>query len=311
MSRGFHPTALSGVFGSSTAAAVLLGMSAEQLRSTWGIVTSMASGSMAFTEDASGTMVKRLHAGWPAYSGVLASQLVRLGFTGPQNTLDSKTGFISMFSPAPDRTGLTRSLGERWALDEISIKPYACCRFFHALIDALEESRRNDRWAGNDVASLTAFGPRMMVDGHLEYRPKSVMAAQYSLPYTVAVAITGNARDPASFSDSAMHDPGLLGLADRVDARIDPELDAMFPKKFPAGFEVRLKDGRELRCVVTDSVGTRERPMGREQIVEKFLSITADILSHERQMQLLDTVVGFDRLDDVGVLTRQLEELDV
>src|SRR5690606_31720016 len=67
MARGSHPTANHGVFGASAAAAKLLGLCSAQLNTAWGIGASLNSGSMAFTEDPLGTMVKRLHAGWPAH----------------------------------------------------------------------------------------------------------------------------------------------------------------------------------------------------------------------------------------------------
>ena len=62
--HGFHPTALFGGFGAATAAAKLYGLDAAGMAQAWGLVLSAAGGSMQFSQDASGTTVKRLHAGY-------------------------------------------------------------------------------------------------------------------------------------------------------------------------------------------------------------------------------------------------------
>ena len=56
---GFHPTALFGGFGAAAAAAKLRGLDSEGLRCAWGHALSMASGSMQFSDETTGTAVKR------------------------------------------------------------------------------------------------------------------------------------------------------------------------------------------------------------------------------------------------------------
>ena len=287
MLRGFHPTALAGVFGSCTAAAHLLHFSSDQLQSAWGLAVSMASGVMQFTQDPQGTMVKRMHAGYPAHNGVLASQLAARGFRGPRQALDGKQGFAHVFSPKPDEWHLTKDLGQIWAIDNISVKFYACCRLFHAMVDAIGVCRKDQSWSLDNIVAIEAFGPRMMSEGHMQYRPELVMSAQYSLPYSIAAALKLDPRDPRSFNDEAMQRKDLLALADVVTANVDPELERKFPAKYAGGIRFRLASGKVIEEMLLDLFGTPAKPVDRTGIEGKFRALTDGIISIERQKDIL------------------------
>ena len=303
MLRGFHPTALAGVFGASTAAGHLLHLSADQMQSAWGLGVSMASGVMQFTQDPQGTMVKRMHAGFPAHNGVLAAQLASRGFRGPRQALDGKQGFTKVFSPKPDEWQLTKDLGKTWAIENISVKFYACCRLFHAMVDAIDVCRKSRSWSVDEIAAIEAFGPRMMSEGHMQYRPESVMSAQYSLPYSIAVALKLDPRDPRSFNDEAMQRKDLLAVADLVTGAVDPELQSKFPAKYGGGIRFRLKDGTVIEQALLDSFGTPAKPVDRAGIEGKFHALTDGLVESERQDRILAAALNLDGAKSVKPLT--------
>ncbi|MGA2567611.1 MAG: MmgE/PrpD family protein [Pseudolabrys sp.] len=306
MLRGFHPTALAGVFGASTAAAHLLHLSSDQRQSMWGLAVSMASGVMQFTQDPQGTMVKRIHAGYPAHNGVLAAQLAARGFRGPRQALDGKYGFAHVFSPKPDERHLNKNLGQTWAIDNISVKFYACCRLFHAMVDAIGDCRKDQSWSLNDIAAIEAFGPRMMSEGHMQYRPESVMSAQYSLPFSIAAALKLDPRDPRSFNDEAMRRKDVLALADVVTASVDPALESKFPAKYAGGIRFRLKNGRVVEETLLDSFGTPAKPVDRAGIQGKFRTLTDGIVAPDRQSSILATALGLEGAKSMKPLTELL-----
>lgn len=308
MARGSHPTANHGVFGACAAAARLIGLTAAELDIAWGIAASLNSGSMAFTEDPMGTMVKRLHAGWPAHSGIVAAKLAKLGFTGPRGTLDRSKGYIGRNSPDADKGGIVKNLGERWVVDEISIKPYACCRLFHSAIDAIEQLKTDPDFSVENIAGIKASGSRHMIDGHMEYRPRSVMSAQYSLPFSLAVALRGDAGDPMQYSEHALNDASTLKIADLVTGVVSEDLDKLFPAKYAGAIELLLHDGRSLSCVVLDCSGSAANPLDRQAIIRKFRLLTAKNIDSSRQAAVLECAEGFLDLEDVRRLSRLLEE---
>lgn len=94
--RGFHETAICGVFGACAAAGKLMGLDAEHLATGFGICGSMAAGSYEFKS--SGAWTKRLHAAHASRSGVLAAYLAAEGFSGPHTVLEGKAGFYHCYA---------------------------------------------------------------------------------------------------------------------------------------------------------------------------------------------------------------------
>ncbi|MDG2262801.1 MAG: MmgE/PrpD family protein, partial [Actinomycetota bacterium] len=139
MLSGFHPTSMSGTFGSAAAVGRLLDFDATTMNHAIGIAASMASGTMEFAS--SGGMTKRIHAARAAEGGVTAALLAAEGFEGSNDGLAGKYGFCRIFTNNPQLHLLTRDLGNRWMTDEITIKPYAACSDIHPMIQATVELR--------------------------------------------------------------------------------------------------------------------------------------------------------------------------
>ncbi len=308
MSRGFHGTAVAGVFGATAATASLLKASAEQLESAFGLAVSMASGVMQFTEDPAGNMVKRLHGGLPSHNGILAAELAAAGLRGPRQGIDGRYGFVRMFAGADDASRVTRDLGAAWEIDQISVKLYACCRMFHAFVDAIRECVSDSGVRTEDIVAAEIVGPQMLLEGRMQYRPRSVMSAQYSLPYAVAATLLLDPQDPRSFSEQNMTRPDILAVMDKVTGVADPELDRLLPAKYPGGVRFRLKDGRAVARTLFDSVGTPARPIDREGIICKFRTLTATIADPPLQEKIMQAVFALETDDGVSRLAALLRE---
>src|SRR5204862_6559312 len=80
--RHYHPTALVGTFGAAAVAGKLHGSTEDQLVHAFGVCGSQAGGIIEYLAD--GTWTKRLHPGWAAHAGVVATLLAPPGFTGPE-----------------------------------------------------------------------------------------------------------------------------------------------------------------------------------------------------------------------------------
>ena len=304
--KGFHPTAQLGVFGAAAAAGFVLRLSARQFDNAFGIAAAMSSGTMKFTEDAEGTMIKRLYGGMPAERGVLAACLASRGLTGPRGALEGPYGFANVFASVDDLSRITRDLGECFEIDRMSVKLYSCCRLFHSLIEAIEDAKRDPAFSFDGLQTIEALGSSNMIDGHLERRPRSTMAAQYSLPYTTAVAMLSDPTNPDSFDDEATARPDVLALADRVVATCAPDLDALFPGNWASRVKLHYADNRCIERTVLDSRGTPARPVGRDDIERKFLFLTKDLLSPTRQQALIEAVDALDSAESVDRLTSLL-----
>ena len=96
--RGFHPTALCSTFGAAAAAGKLYRLEDRQWSDAFGLCGSQSSGIIEYLAD--GTWTKRLHPGWSAHGGVIATLLAREGFRGPAKVFEGTHGFFSSFGGA-------------------------------------------------------------------------------------------------------------------------------------------------------------------------------------------------------------------
>ena len=269
--RGFHAPGTTGPFGAAVACGRLMGFDAERMRNALGIAGSLACGLMEFARSGTGAMVKRLHLGRAAESGVLAASLAGDGFTGPVSVLEGEFGFLRVFcGSAFDLAELTRALGESYATRAIMLKRFPCHITAHTSVQAILDLREEHGYAAADVAAIHIAGNDKMARVNNIRVPADIMMAQYSIPFCVALAHVRDPRDPRSFDDSALRDPQLRSLAERVTITIAEDR----PTPLAAVVTVTLTDGRVLTRAVADFKGTPERPLDRAELREKFLMLT-------------------------------------
>ena len=269
MLAGFHPTSMSGVFGSAAAAGRLLGFDGEALNHAFGVAVSLASGTMEFA--ASGGMAKRMHAGRAAEGGILAALLVADGFEGAADGLAGTYGFCNVFTERPDIAALTDRLGERWMIDEITVKPYAACSDIHPMIQAASELTAEHGLTADRIVAIEAEGPTKAATQNSMDGTVSVMAAQYSAQFNIAAAILADPGDPATYGPERIGDPALADLQARVRA-VEPaaEFDETYAWKMGGRVTVHLDDGRTLSRTVHGQKGSMHAPLSPDELDGKF-----------------------------------------
>ncbi len=278
--NGFHPTSLFAGFGALATIANLRGLSATQLMRGWGLVLSMAGGSMQFSQEATGTTIKRLHGGLAALHAVLAADLVTLGVEGPENALAGRYGLLRLFGQTIDSARLVQRHSEAPEIHRVSFKLYPCCRFFHSTLDALADVTKQFSIEPDRIRRYTVGGPDVLSTQHVVRRPESEMAAQYSLPFALGAATVFGPRSVAGFTEAALTDRRILDIADRVDVVCDEQLQKRFPAHFGSWLEIELEDGPTRRSEVLDSIGTPANPASLDMLVKKFDELVAPVASH-------------------------------
>jgi 2-methylcitrate dehydratase PrpD len=269
--RGFHAPGTTGPFGAAVAAGVLLGLDAPRMTNALGIAGSLAGGLMEFARSGTGAMVKRLHLGRAAESGVVAASLAADGFTGPSSVLEGEAGFLKVFCTEWDVADLTRGLGSEYKTMTLCLKRFPVHMTAQTGVQAVLELQAEHKFTGADVDRVTVAGTERMATINNIANPTDIMMAQYSIPFCVALALFRDPRDPASFDDSALHDPAIRDMCGRVAIVVaDPPVKS-------AGASivtVRLKNGRELTKEVEEFNGTPARPLDRAELKDKFMTLT-------------------------------------
>jgi 2-methylcitrate dehydratase PrpD len=307
--RGFHPTGVAGVFGAAIAAGRLQGLEAAGLTRALGIAGTLAAGSLEYLAD--GSFTKRLNAGWAAHAGIVAAGLARAGFAGPPTVFEGRLGVLHAYSDDPRPERLLASLGEPLQIMRVSIKPYACCRYNHGLIDCVLQLRREHAIRPENVTSIrlgVLSGGALLVAEPSERKraPANVVDAQFSAPFAAAVALVHGAAGREQHSLANVADPFMRSLMARTECYRDPSLDAAYPTHWPAAAEIRLKDGRAFATRIEFATGEPENPVPRDGLIEKFVSLSANLLPPDQAHALVERIL---RLEDESDLRAVLTEL--
>lgn len=309
-SRGFHATSVAGVFGGAVAAGKILNLPAEKLVWSMGIAGSQASGLLEFLKD--GSWTKRMHPGWAAHSAVIAAILADKRFTGPATILEGEQGFLKAYSEKFDPAMVTDGLGKSFAIMNTSVKLYACCRYSISAVDAaLKLVKENNILPGDvEVVTLRTFKkaiPLVVEPLEIKYAPRSVVDAQFSMPFAIAIAILKRRAFIDEFSEALIRDPEVLQLMKKIKIVYDPELDKDFPKVWPAQMEIKTRTGgKTYETLVKTLKGDSENPLIEKEFQEKFEILAESVIPAGTIAKIEEKVKGLEKLKDINELTRLL-----
>jgi 2-methylcitrate dehydratase PrpD len=266
--RGFHAPGLTGPFGAAIVAGRLFGLDANQMAQALGIAGSLNGGLLEFAHLSEGGMVKRLHLGRAAESGIIAARLAANGFTGPATVLEGRYGFLNAYCAEQDVTALVDGLGSRFETLTVCLKRYACHITAHTPVAAVQAMRAEFALQSAQIERVTVAGSRKMAELHGRQDPQDLVMAQYSIPFCVAVALLFDADDPRSFGESSLRDPAIQALCRRIDV-VDGGQHG-----WATTTRVRLTDGRTLERQQDDFPGTPARSLDPSALQAKFMRLT-------------------------------------
>jgi 2-methylcitrate dehydratase PrpD len=276
---GFHPTGTCGVFGSATAAGILLHLPPDRLAAALALATSVSAGSMSFL--AGGGWSKLLNTGHAASAGLEVALLANAGYEAPLEAIDRPHGFLAGHSVEPRLEVFQRADDAPTALERTSIKTHGCCRYEQGPIDAILQLRAQCSFAADDVSSVRvgvlSAGWGLIAEGLEEKRrPATVQESQFSMPFGAALAVVLGRASPADHVESNLRDPTVQRVMDVVECYRDPSLDARYPAGWPASVEIGLSDGTKLQCKVDHPRGDPENPLSYDEVAEKLMALAPD-----------------------------------
>ncbi len=285
-----------GVLGSAAAAGKLMGLDEEGLQSALGNAASH--GPFPPAGPAANYSMAKEVIGWAGMTGCAAALLARQGFVGPRDVMD--------YSGRWDTEDLVCNLGDpaSYAILSGYFKPYAVCRWAHAPIDATIALAQQEGLRPHEIDRIVVEtfyeGTRL-----LDYAPETIVAAQFSIPFALALALRYRQVGLAQMSEANLHDPDLLRLAGTVEVMVDPELDRLYPAKTAARVTLHTRRGR-FQASVDYPLGSPENPLSENDLAAKYRSLTVDALGEVTSRRLQEAILALPQARDVTALAHLL-----
>lgn len=313
--QGFHPTGTCGVFGAAVAAGKLLGLNEEQMVNALGIAGSQSSGLREWK--ASGAWTKRFQAGHANFAGTIGALMAKEGFTGPSTIFEGTYGFLRAYSYQLhyDENILIDNLGIKFEMVDTSIKPHACCRFCQPLVDAaLQVVNQYNLWPKDIKSVKIGTGKNTLIaltePRERKWQPVTGVDAQFSLPFSIAVAITRRVALAEEFTEKYFKDPEILAFMNRIEGYLDPEVEACWPNSYPAVAIIETYDGRVLRGKIDFPKGDPENPVTDEELEKKFRYLVENRITPETTVKVIAMVRSLESLDNTAKLMALLSGMN-
>ncbi|MEU0518351.1 MmgE/PrpD family protein [Streptosporangium sp. NPDC006007] len=315
--HALHASSVCGTVATAAAVAMGLGLDSRQVADAMGIAASQSSGILQTVIE--GGDLKSFHLGWAALAGIWAARLAAAGLTGPHAVLEGEQGLFAAFLGSQalgevDLPRLTRGLFEEWETTRVVIKPYPCCHFTHAPIDAARryvlEHGPVDAAALKKIASVECRVPREAVHVVCEpaadkLMPSSGYAAKFSLYYCLAVALQNATVQPVDFLPPAGEPfqvtASTAALMGRINYTVDP--DPTLAHSYGAEVVVRHVDGGQWSARVLYPTGSLRNPVPDSLVMDKFTDLVRPSRGAEQTALLLRRLLALSSAPDVaGVL---------
>lgn len=305
INKGFHPSSNCGAYGAAAVAGKLMGLSEEQLANALGQAGMLASGTMEATK--SGQRAKCVQVGNAAYNGILAACLAQTGMEGCLTALEGPNGLFATQSENVDVEDVCRDLGKVYTIGDTYNKMYPSCRHAQPGIEAALDLGVEHRIDPADVAAVHIGTHKVAYEltGIIK-EPKNSGEAKFSLAYGSAVALRRHRFGVADLMERSYTDPETLRLADKVTCEIDPDVQAVFPKKRGAKVRIELKDGTVYEKELYDLKGSPGNPVSIGELERKFMSSAGAAMPEIRAQQLLELLRDVEALDSVDGLVSLL-----
>jgi 2-methylcitrate dehydratase PrpD len=218
---------------------------------------------------------------WATFVGATAVELAVAGMTGPLDALNDE-----MY----DQRLLLDGWGDRYYIETITRKPYACCRWFHPAIDGLLHLQATHDVQPADVLSVRVATFRDAAAQHNHQDPRSPEEAQYSLPFCLAVAAHHGGAGLLPLDPAMLGDGQLVEFARRVTWVVDPALEAAYRRdRANRRATLTLETSRgTFEHRVDAAQGAVEHPLREPAIAAKLQALAAGALRPDRQQRLLE-----------------------
>jgi 2-methylcitrate dehydratase PrpD len=302
--NGWHSTGTVGAFGSTAAAAHLLGLSVDETITAFGIV---ASASSALKKNF-GSMTKPLHAGHAAETGLRAALLAENGFTADNEILEGKIGYGEVMTTdgSYDPDIITEGLGEEWAVLDLGFKPHPSGVITHAAMDALRTLVIDHDLTPDSVDAMTVALDDAASEMLHHANPDNALQAKFSIEFCLAAILRERKAGIHEFTDEYVTQPETAAVIDKIDRAFEENLFDAHYASYGARVTVETTDGETLVQEVKHHPGSPNNPVSEERLQAKFDECVLTVLDDDRTAQLAETI---DALEDVPSVDDLVEEL--
>jgi 2-methylcitrate dehydratase len=298
---GFYVPSVYGTFAGAAGCASLLGLSPHLTNYALGLAAAFTGGTFQGHEE--GAWQRSLNGGMAGDRAVTAALLAETGFKATEMGLEGVQGFSKMYADGRlDPDALLSGFGESYIISSRWVKRYPMNTTLHAPVEALLRILHEHDLRHTDIEQIEATW--QCVEPFLaKHEVNTVVSAQASLPFALAVAAVRGRVGVDEFTDETVADPVVRAMILRTVVHQDEELYKQVTNSMPGRVTVRTTDGREFTDEVLYPKGNPANPLTEDEFKAKFIDQAERVLGGQQADELYARARGLGAVTDVTDLT--------
>lgn len=290
VARGFHSTGMAGTLACAAACASLYHLDAQGIEDAIALATTMTGGLLSYGD--SRPAIKPLNPGKAAENGVFAAMLANEGVQGPTESLEGPNGWFHAVTDEVHEEFMKGS--DHLLLHDCYFKLYPSCRHTHCGIDAAVAL--HGRVKSKEIEKVNVYiYPNAIKLAGIKI-PKDQDETKFSIQYTLACALLQGSYGIADM-DPPRLTPDILELIEKTELISDSSMEDRANGIRGTRVEVVLKDGSHEEETVLVPKGDPEKPLTRDDIIDKLRACAQGQADEETLMKLVKAVEKIDGSD--------------
>jgi len=266
----------------------LLDLSREQIAETIAMVA-VANVPMRNTRAGELSLWKGVATAYAARNGMFAALLAGEGMTGADKPFEGKHGLWDLITGPFELTPLPTE-GGRYQSPVTRLKYWPVEYNAQLPVWAALELRGKMNWQELHSVEIGVYTFCYTEIGSEpeKWDPKTRETADHSLPYIFAKTLVDGTITLAAFEESAYRDAALRPLMNKIRVYLDKEVDAIYPKTISLKIKATNNDGTAIDLWPRDPLGHPNKPMGDDDVKNKFLRTVEPVYGKEKTKEVLE-----------------------
>src|SRR5256714_1727877 len=283
LASGFTPRPLAhqngqvSLLAAAAAGARLRGLDAAGISLAMRIATVLVL-TPSYTNAVAGATALNVAGGMSGHAAALAPELALAGFEAQPDAIEE--ALSQLVGGGFDPAHVADDLGTNWHITRNYFRLYACCNPVHPALDCLAAVLAELRPKPEEVERIEVATYRF-ASVMRNPDPPNYFASKYSLPHAAAAMVVRGGAGFAELDDTALADPQIAALRNRVHIAEDPAMSAAAPRFRPSRVALTLTDGRP----ATHSRDSHRRdfsePFAESELRAKFRELAGTVLTAE------------------------------
>ena len=241
-----------------------------------------------------------------ARAGVHAAYLAREGMTGPDGIFEGKFGFWNQLMGG---TGYDIPLPPQFnhhvfAIEQTMIKSFPTR--FNCQVPVFAAQKLRQQVDIKEIVSLKIESIRQAFARWMDlpeiWAPQTRETADHSLPCTVAMALLDGTITPQMMNSERFKHPDVLDLMQRCKLEMPDEFANLAPAVRCCRLTATLKNGNTVVQEYRRSTADDQADSGWDAALEKFNTLTENLLNRSAQQELTQFIQSLDQRQDLGTL---------